>query len=186
VLCCWLGALVGPLGLARFEGVQLSFSDSRRALLPDASGDTEMTGCQESAGNLDALVVIPAEALAYTGPDGSVELETSGLVNPRRHQNDWLVSQILARSPHLSVEACQDERYYARVRVTLRHEAAARAIIKAIAREFRKNVSIREVPGTRLFESPREWAFSLRTMCFPKPLKKRSSHILLGLPHPTF
>merc|ERR1712066_467076 len=89
-------------------------------------------------------------------PIGSVVLEVRNLIKPRRRQIDTLVGLLRLRFPTLLVQEVTGERWYARVRVAFAHEAEAVKSIKAIAREAGKQIDVREVPGTRLVDSPRD------------------------------
>lgn len=127
------------------------YSDSMTAI--GRGLDSEMEAMvQEQA------VVIPADAFPTheARPIGDVVLEVSNFINTRAGAEENITSIVLARCPNLQVQAYAGDRSYARLRVALEDEAATRNVIKAIAKEQGKKISIREVRGTRRFNSPRD------------------------------
>lgn len=128
-------------------------------LLPSLGvGDGSILEASEGFLEQSSAITIPLGVLTAPEPHptGSVVLEVRNLIKPRRRQVDSLISLLRLRFPALPVEEVRGERSFARVRVTCEHEAAAMVSIKAIAKEAGKKIDIHEVPGTRLFDSPRD------------------------------
>jgi hypothetical protein len=102
------------------------------------------------------VLTIPADAFPSSGrvhARGHVVLEVRNLVKPGR---DTIFSVLNARAPNLQIEQHEGTRSYACVRVSLEHESLVRAMIQAIGQERARNASVHEVPGTRVYSSPRE------------------------------
>ena len=108
-------------------------------------------------------VVIPALAFPGaepSGPTGSglVVLEVDNLINSknRDNQESSLTNLLKKYCPQLHLEEVDGERSYARVRIRMEDEALIREVLKAIGRERgKRGMSIRVVPGSQIFESPR-------------------------------
>lgn len=163
----WIGSVLAPfLFVIHERGIPDDIAKARSWLLPGlARGGTSADAWEASQEpwlrgvRLEThTITIPADAFPSSGPRpvGSVVLEVRNLIKPRRRQVDTLVSLLRLRFPDLPVEAVSGERSFARIRVSFEHEAVAVASIKAIAKESSKNIDVREVPGTRLFNSPRD------------------------------
>lgn len=106
---------------------------------------------------------LPLPAAAFpgaepSGPTGLMVLEVDKLIN-RKHrdnQESSLTNLLKKYCPQLHLEEVDGERSYARVRIRMEDEALIREVLKAIGRERgKRGMSIRVVPGSRIFESPR-------------------------------
>lgn len=153
----WIGSVVSPFTSLIDEGCLCDIAEARLWLLPSLDGSIALISEHSIElglvqGGPDALGV----PFAQPRQIGSVVLEVRNLIKPRRRQVDTLASLLRLRFPMLPVEEVSGERSFARVRVTFENEAAAVASIKAIAREASKQIDVREVPGTRVFDSPRD------------------------------
>merc|ERR1719401_2095977 len=86
---------------------------------------------------------------------GSVVLQASGLVKSKPGmQTETLVSLVREMRPALNVEMPSDALGYARIKVQLQDEGSVRELIKDLGRARGKHVNVREVPGTRRYDSP--------------------------------
>lgn len=92
------------------------------------------------------------------GPTGLMVLEVDRLINSknRDNQESSLTNLLKKYCPQLHLEEVDGERSYARVRIRMEDEALIREVIKAIGKERgKRGMSIRVVPGSQIFESPR-------------------------------
>lgn len=88
---------------------------------------------------------------------GTVVLQADGLVKSKPgRQTETLVSILREVRPGIDVEMPFGELSYARVKVQFQDEASVRELIKTMGTLRGKHVKLREVPGTRLYDSPRE------------------------------
>lgn len=157
----WIGGLVAPFifMISQRGEIPKDIAQAREWLLPKLYGTDRLFFRNRQAYTLEThAFTIPADAFPSTAPRavGSVVLEVRNLIKPRRRQVDTLVSLLRLRFPTLPVEEVSGERSFARIRVSLDTEAVAVAAIKLIAQESGKKIDVREVPGTRVFNSPRE------------------------------
>lgn len=168
----WIGSVLAPFALMIHErGSPDDIAEARSWLLPGLRASDYLEGtlggtyADTSRNSRQGVTLethvftIPADAFpsSQPRPAGSVVLEVRNLIKPRRRQVDTLVSLLQLRFPALPVEPVSGERSFARIRVSCEHEAVAVASIKAIAKESGKQIDVREVPGTRLFDSPRDY-----------------------------
>ena len=112
-------------------------------------------GLQDNSLRLPAAAFPGAEPL---GPTGLVVLEVESLINSknRDNQESSLTNLLKKYCPQLHLEEVDGERSYARVRIRMEDEALIREVIKAIGKERgKRGMSIRVVPGSQIFESPR-------------------------------
>jgi len=135
--CLQVGACMAPLWLRWQDIVSNQLIHTREAQLFSATADD---------------FTVPAPLCR-----GTVVLQADGLVKSKPgRQTETLVSLLCEVRPGLDVEMPLDELSYARVKVRFQDEASVRELIKSLGKCRGKHVKVREVQGTRLYDSPRD------------------------------
>jgi len=149
-----LGGWLGPLAYAATEDFPAESVAVELALQQPIGSSDEVV---EQASVHEAFR-IPADAFPCAGPraSGHVVLEADRIIGARGGQNETLVALLRTELPSVMLEEYPGDRSYARVKVRLQDEAVVREAIKIIARSRRRRANVKDVPGTRVFDSPRD------------------------------